>query len=58
MEMNEIVAWFFIVFGFASYIFRDANRFFAGCWFVYKCFFIALFAVLAIGFVKDQFKNK
>lgn len=58
MDINEIIAWLFIVFSFVCYIFRDTNKFFTGCWFVLKCFYIALFAVLAYGFVKEQITKK
>jgi hypothetical protein len=58
MKENEFFALIFLLFCFVCYLFKDKNKFFAGCWFVIKCFFIALFAVLAIGFVKEQLKNK
>jgi len=58
MDMNEVIAWLFIVFSVVCYIFRDTNKFFAGCWFVLKCFYIALIAVLAYGFVKEQMTKK
>ena len=58
MEMNEIIAWLFIVFSVVCYIFRDTNKFFTGCWFVLKCFYIALAAVLAYGFIKEQMTKK
>jgi hypothetical protein len=58
MDVNEFFAVVFLVLCFVCYLFKDKNLFFTGCWLVIKCFFIALFAVLAIGFIKDQFKGK
>jgi hypothetical protein len=58
MEMNEVIAWLFIVFSVVCYIFRNTNKFFAGCWFVLKCFYTALMVVLAYGFIKEQMTKK
>ena len=58
MDINEFFAWLFIVFSVICYIFRNTNKFFAGCWFVLKGFYIALFAVLAYGFVIEQITKK
>jgi hypothetical protein len=58
MDMNEVIAWLFIVFSVVCYIFRDTNKFFTGCWFVLKCFYTALVAVLVYGFVKEQVTKK
>ena len=41
-----------------NYVFKDTNKFCAGVWFVLKSFWIALFAVLAYGFIKEQLKKK
>jgi len=48
----------FLIANFVVYLFKDTNKFCASVWFVLKSFWIALFAVLAYGFIKEQFKKK
>jgi hypothetical protein len=55
MEMNE---FFVLIFLTIIYFFKDTNKFCAGVWLVLKSFFIALFALLILGFVKEQLKKK
>ena len=55
METNE---FFILIFLTIVYFFKDTNKFCAGVWLVLKSFFIALFAVLAYGFIKEQLKKK
>jgi len=58
METNEFFAVLFLVANFVVYLFKDTNKFCASVWFVLKSFWIALFAVLAYGFIKEQFNKK
>ena len=58
METNEFFAVLFLIANFVVYLFKDTNKFCANVWFVLKSFWIALFAVLAYGFIKEQFKKK
>jgi hypothetical protein len=58
METNEFFAVLFLIANFVVYLFKDTNKFCASVWFVLKSFWIALFAVLAYGFIKDQFNKK
>ena len=58
METNEFFAVLFLIANFVVFLLKDTNKFCAGVWFVLKSFWIALFAVLAYGFIKEQFKKR
>ena len=58
METNEFFALLFLLFNFFCYLFKDKYILCNKAWFVLKAFWIALALVLAIGYVKDQFKSK
>jgi hypothetical protein len=58
METNQFFAVLFLIANLVVYLFKDTNKFCASAWFVLKSFWIALFAVLAYGFIKEQFKKK
>lgn len=58
MKENEFFALLFLLFNLVVFLFRDKNKFCASAWFVLKCFWVALLAVLAFGFIKEQFNKK
>jgi hypothetical protein len=58
METNEFFALLFLLFNLFCFLFKDKYILCNKAWYVLKAFWIALAVVLAIGYVKDQFKNK
>ena len=56
METSEIFAWIFIVFNFVCYFLRNVYPF-NKIWWVLKCFWLALAAVLIYNNVKERIKK-
>jgi hypothetical protein len=56
METNEIIAWIFILFNVVCYYLRDISPF-NKIWFVLKCFWLALAAVLIYNNIKERIKK-
>jgi len=58
METNQFFAVLFLIANLVVFLLKDTNKFCAGVWFVLKSFWIALFAVLAFGYIKSQLKKR